>query len=74
LNTARAQEVAPVDLWQALGIGLALAMVTEGVLPFLSPARWREMMLMASRMSDGSLRALGLGSMMCGILLLYWIH
>lgn len=53
---------------------LALVFVVEGVLPFLSPAAWRQVFQRALQLSDGQIRFLGLTSMMLGLaaLLLLW--
>jgi len=49
---------------------LALMLVFEGLLPFLSPRRWREVFERATRLSDGQIRFLGLSCMLLGMLLL----
>jgi uncharacterized protein YjeT (DUF2065 family) len=49
---------------------LALMLVIEGLLPFLSPGSWRNMFERATRMSDGQIRFLGLSSMVVGLVLL----
>ena len=55
------------DVW----IGaLALMLVVEGLLPFLSPATWRSVFERALRMTDGQIRFVGLSSMLAGLLLL----
>jgi uncharacterized protein YjeT (DUF2065 family) len=52
---------------------LALMLVFEGVLPFLSPAVWRKVFERAVKMSDGQIRFIGLSSMLVGLLtLLLW--
>jgi uncharacterized protein YjeT (DUF2065 family) len=53
---------------------LALMLVIEGLLPFLSPTMWREVFSRAVRMSDGQIRFIGLSSMLVGLLLLlvFW--
>jgi uncharacterized protein len=53
---------------------VALMLVIEGVLPFLSPSRWRAMFERATRLSDGQIRFIGLSSMLVGVVLLlvYW--
>lgn len=53
---------------------IALMLVFEGLLPFLSPTTWREVFSKAMRMSDGQIRFLGLSSMLVGLLLLvfFW--
>lgn len=49
---------------------LALMLVFEGLLPFLSPSMWREVFARAVQMSDGQIRFIGLASMLAGLLLL----
>ena len=49
---------------------LALMLVFEGLLPFLSPTMWRQMFERAVRMSDGQIRFVGLTCMLAGMLLL----
>ena len=49
---------------------LALMLVAEGLLPFLSPATWRQMFERATRMSDGQIRFFGLLSLAGGLVLL----
>ncbi len=53
---------------------LALMLVFEGLLPFLSPKMWRKAFERAVRMSDGQIRFLGLSSMLLGLLLLAVWH
>ena len=49
---------------------LALMLVFEGLLPFLSPTAWRQVFERAIKMSDGQIRFIGLTSMLVGVLLL----
>jgi uncharacterized protein len=53
---------------------VALMLVLEGLLPFLSPATWRSMFERATRLSDGQIRFFGLSSMIVGVVLLvaFW--
>jgi uncharacterized protein YjeT (DUF2065 family) len=53
---------------------LALMLVFEGLMPFLSPARWRAVVERISKLSDGQIRFVGLSSMLVGLLLLllFW--
>ena len=53
---------------------MALMLVIEGLLPFLSPPTWRKVFERAIQMSDGQIRFLGLSSMIAGLaaLLLFW--
>jgi hypothetical protein len=48
----------------------ALMLIFEGLLPFASPARWRDVFQRALQMSDGQLRVLGLSSIAIGMALL----
>lgn len=50
---------------------LALMLVAEGLLPFLSPPSWRRVFEKAMQMSDGQIRFLGLTSMLAGLAMLY---
>ena len=50
---------------------LALMLIFEGLLPFLSPGAWRAAFQKATQMSDGQIRFVGLSSMLIGLLLLY---
>jgi uncharacterized protein YjeT (DUF2065 family) len=49
---------------------LALMLVIEGLLPFLSPASWRQVFERATRLSDGQIRFIGLISVVAGLILL----
>jgi uncharacterized protein len=53
---------------------VALMLVLEGLLPFLSPSRWRSVFEKATQLSDGQIRFIGLSSMLIGLvlLLIYW--
>ena len=53
---------------------LALMLVLEGLLPFLSPTLWRRVFEKAITMSDGQIRFLGLSSMLAGLLLMLIWH
>ena len=50
--------------------GLALMLVLEGLLPFLSPGTWRHIFERATQLTDGQIRFFGLSSMIVGLLLL----
>ena len=53
---------------------LALLLVFEGILPFLSPDGMRSMMTRMAQMDDRSLRITGLVSMLAGLGLLLLVH
>ena len=58
-------------MWDELFRALALVLVIEGIMPFISPHSWRNTMLQASQLPDKVLRGIGLGSMLFGVILLY---
>jgi uncharacterized protein len=53
---------------------MALMLIFEGLLPFLSPRLWREVFERATRLSDGQIRFVGLTCMVVGLLLLAVWH
>lgn len=53
---------------------LALVMVIEGLMPLISPARWREVFSRILAMSDGQIRFIGLASILMGLLTLLWLR
>ncbi len=61
-------------MWHDLLAALALVMVIEGILPFLSPGAMRNIMHTMSAMDDRSLRISGLVSMVLGVIMLYLVH
>ena len=50
---------------------IALMLVVEGILPFLSPTAWRHVFTRVLAMSDGQIRFIGLSSMLAGMVMLY---
>ncbi|HZE90312.1 MAG TPA: DUF2065 domain-containing protein [Rhizobacter sp.] len=57
-------------MWDLLLSALALMLVIEGVLPFLSPSVWRKLFERATQLSDGQIRFIGLSSMIIGLVTL----
>lgn len=57
-------------VWEILR-ALALVLIIEGILPFLSPRRLRRTLLLAAQLNERVLRILGLVSMLIGLLILY---
>lgn len=52
---------------------LCLVLVIEGMLPFLMPGRWRDMVLALAHTDERTIRIVGLVSMILGAVLLYWV-
>ncbi len=61
-------------MWDDLVRAIALVLVIEGILPFLSPNGWRRAMIEAGRLSDRALRSVGFASMLIGVFVLYLIR
>lgn len=60
--------------WGDLLAALALVMVIEGIVPFVSPPSLRRMLEKVSRIDDRILRLTGLVSMICGVIMLYIVR
>ncbi len=54
-------------------LALALMLVIEGILPFLSPRIWRETFRRAIALADGQIRFIGLASMALGLALIFLV-
>jgi uncharacterized protein len=54
-------------IWAAL----ALVLVIEGLLPFISPSGWRRMFEQVLRLNDGQIRFYGVASITAGLILLW---
>lgn len=48
-------------------LAIALMLVLEGLLPFASPARWREVFRYLTELTDHQIRLMGLFSMLLGL-------
>lgn len=59
------------ELWHPLLIGFCLMLVMEGIMPFLYPQRWRNLVHQLALVSNRGLRISGFVSMMAGVILLY---
>ena len=58
-------------MWEDFLRAFALMLVFEGMLPFIAPGRWRNMLRVVEQMSDNTLRNIGPVSMLVGVALLY---
>jgi len=61
-------------MWSELWIAVALVLVIEGIVPFLSPDTVRRMVVSMAQMDNRSMRIAGLLSMLAGLGLLYLVH
>lgn len=53
---------------------LALVLVIEGLMPFVSPGGFRSMMARMLALADRQLRLAGLASMAAGVIVLYLVR
>jgi uncharacterized protein YjeT (DUF2065 family) len=60
--------------WGDLLTALALVLVIEGIVPFVSPQSLRRMLATVSQLDDRSLRITGLVSMILGVVMLYLVR
>lgn len=58
------------DLWAAI----AIAMIIEGMMPFVSPRAWKEYVAKIALMPESSIRRIGLAVMITGAVLLTLIR
>ncbi len=61
-------------MWNDLWVAMALMLVLEGIMPFLSPDRLRRVLVAVIQMDNRSMRTAGLISMVAGVVLLYWVR
>ena len=61
-------------MWHDLIVALCLVMVIEGVMPFLNPQSWRNMIFKVVQLNDRSLRIMGFVSMLIGVGMLYVVN
>jgi uncharacterized protein len=61
-------------MWHELAVACCLMLVIEGIIPFISPGRWRKMLLMLDQIDDNTMRMIGFASMLTGTVLLLIIN
>jgi uncharacterized protein YjeT (DUF2065 family) len=61
-------------MWNDLWAALALMLILEGIVPFLSPDGMRRMLASVAQMDDRSIRTAGFISMLGGVGLLYLVR
>jgi len=60
-------------MWETFLMAIALMLILEGILPFLSPQIWRETFKKMIEVNDGQLRFIGLTSMILGLVILLFV-
>ena len=51
-----------MNAWQQLAVAVALVFIIEGMIPFVAPARWRNMVRVLAELDDRTMRGMGLAS------------
>lgn len=61
-----------IDWTSTLLLALGLTLMLEGLLPMLTPQRWRQFIEQVLRLQDGQIRFFGLVSVLLGLILFWW--
>lgn len=57
--------------WTEILTALALVLIIEGMVPFIGPGRYRQIVVQIAGLSDNQLRTVGLVVMTAGLALLF---
>ena len=60
--------------WTEILTAVALVLVIEGMLPFVRPRRYKQLVAQIVQLSDNQLRLFGLSAMIIGIVLLFVVR
>ena len=60
--------------WTEILTAVALVLVIEGMLPFIRPGRYKQLVAQLVQLSDNQLRMVGLASMIAGLVLLFVVR
>ncbi|MBT8089771.1 MAG: DUF2065 domain-containing protein [Gammaproteobacteria bacterium] len=60
--------------WKEILTAIALVCVIEGMLPFISPAKYRQMVAEIAQLRDSQIRNIGLVVMIVGLLVLFTVR
>ena len=63
-----------MDVWHQLAVAIALVLVIEGMVPFIAPGRWRNMVRVVAELDDSTMRVMGLFCMILGLGILYLVN
>jgi len=61
-------------MWETFLMAVALMLILEGMLPFLSPQTWREAFRKLIEINDNQIRFIGLTSMLIGLMILLLVN
>jgi uncharacterized protein YjeT (DUF2065 family) len=60
--------------WTEILTAVSLVLIIEGMLPFIRPGRYKQLVAQIVRLSDNQLRTFGLSAMIAGLLLLFIVR
>ena len=60
--------------WTEILTAVSLVLIIEGMLPFIRPGRYKQLVAQIVRLSDNQLRIFGLSVMIAGLLLLFIVR
>ena len=60
--------------WTEILTAVALLLIIEGMLPFVRPGRYKQLLAQVMRLSDNQLRIFGLSAMIAGLFLLFVVR
>jgi uncharacterized protein YjeT (DUF2065 family) len=63
-----------MDMWHQLAVAVAMVFILEGILPFVAPRRWQNLVRVMAELDNRSMRTMGLLSMLFGLALLYLVN
>jgi uncharacterized protein len=61
-------------MWTEILTAVALVLVLEGMLPFVRPGRYKQLVAQIVQLSDNQLRNFGLFAMIAGLLMLFIVR
>ena len=60
--------------WTEILTALALVLIIEGMVPFVGPGKYRQIVSQMAMLSDNHLRTVGLVVMIAGVVLLFLVR
>ncbi len=59
-------------MWHEIITSIALLLIIEGMIPFISPDSYKKFVVRMSKLNDYNLRLIGLISIIIGVLILFF--
>ena len=60
--------------WTEILTAIALVLIIEGMVPFIGPGKYRQIVVQMAQLSDNNLRTVGLVIMIVGVVLLFIVR